>query len=366
MSWLMLWTAGCGGSSTPAPIDVGHVATLSGPNKEAGQQAQRAINLAVQEQQKAAKENNKRPIRVRHANTKGNLDAFEAEAVRLVTVNHVKALLGGQSAAEVARLDKAQVPLVTPGVRTRGLSDLVFFTGLSPEFQGQVLARFAAENLHALKVFIFADERREESVALAEAFTRELGKTAKKDGTTAAQPLTLRYGNDPPVAAWAKRVAMEKPQAVLVAGTAPDFLKILPSLSFIGPILFGGDEGSGRLFLEAREADGVYLVTAFVRDLDVPRAKEFTARYREAYSEEPGVQAALAYDGARLLFEAIGQCQSLLTPEAIKKELVKLKDFPGLTGPLAFAEDRQLLRPAFVVQVEKNRLKTVKRLAPDG
>ena len=114
----------------------------------------------------------------------------------------------------------------------------------------------------------------------------------------------------------------------------------------------------------------MYLATAFVSDSDLPRAKEFVANYRQAFSEDPDIHAALAYDGARLLFEAIAQCPAGLSMEGISKEtakqLMKLKDFAGLTGPLSFDSEHQLLRPAFVVQVEKNGLKNIRRFPPGG
>jgi branched-chain amino acid transport system substrate-binding protein len=367
---LLLYATGCGGGSGPAPIHVGHVATLSGPNNEGGEQAVRGIRLAVEEQNEAARQNNTRPVIVHHPDTQGNLNAFESQAVRLVTINHAVALLGGTSAAEVVRLDKAQVPIVTSGQRTRGLSERVFFTGLSSAFQGQVLAQFALQDLHASKLAVLVDERREESLALSEAFTRALGKAAaKKDAGTVARIVTLRYGQDAPISDWAKRLAEEKPQALLVAGAARDLTRLRDGLHFAGPILFGADEGSSRAFVEAREAGRVFLVTAFVPDLDVPRAREFISRYRKAFSEDPDVHAALAYDSARLLFEAIGNSQ-LPGLEGLNKELPqelsKLKDFPGLTGPLGFNADRQLLRPAFIVQVQNDGLKTVKRFPPEN
>jgi branched-chain amino acid transport system substrate-binding protein len=368
---LAVLAGGCGGSAAPAPIYVGHVAALSGPDKTSGEQAFRAIRLAVKEQNKTAAESHGRPIIVRHTDTKGNLDAFEAQAVRLVTVSRVAALLGGGSADEVARLDKAQAPLVTSGQRTRGLSELVFFTGLSPAFQGQVLARFAVENLHAAKVVVLVDEGREDALALAEAFTRGLRQAAaKKDPKSSADAATWRYGKEPPVADWAKRLAQEKPQALLLAGEARALTKWRQGLHFAGPILHGGADARERQLLDSGEADGVYLATPFVRDLDVPRAKEFMANYRQEFSEDPEVDAALAYDSARVLFEAIGQAQAGLNMDGIIKEvpkqLLKLKDFPGLTGPLSFTPERQLLRPAFVVQVEKGGVKTIRRFPADG
>jgi branched-chain amino acid transport system substrate-binding protein len=368
---LALLVAGCSGSSAPPSIYVGHVATLSGPDKAAGDQAARAIRLAVKEQNNLAADNKTRPIVVRHTDTKGNLDAFEAEAVRLISVNRVVALLGGDGADEVARMEKAQAAVVSASPRTPGCSELVFFTGLSWIFQGQVLARFAVQDLEATKLAVLIDERKENGLALAGAFARELhAATLKKNPKAAADVVTWRFNREPPVADWAKRLAQDKRQAVLFIGASRDLIKVRQGLPFSGPILFGGADGAGRELLDSREATGVYLVTAFAGDVDLPRAKEFTASYRQAFSEDPDVHAALAYDAARLLFEAIAQCPPGLGPDGISKEvpkqLIKLKDFAGLTGPLAFTADRQLLRPAFVVRVENNGLKQLRRFPPDG
>src|SRR5262249_29431687 len=85
-------TLGCNKSAAPVPVLVGHVATLSGNNKDAGEQASRGIRLAVQEQNAEAKEKEWRPLRVIHADAQGRLDAFQGEAVRLVTINKVAGL----------------------------------------------------------------------------------------------------------------------------------------------------------------------------------------------------------------------------------------------------------------------------------
>src|SRR5262245_46448662 len=143
---LAMLNAGCGGDSAPAPAYLGHVATLSGPDKAAGARAMRGIRLAVQEQNARAKAQNQRPLIVRHTDTQGKLEAFEGEAVRLATINKVVTLFGGTTPDEVTRMDRARVPILTPlGQRTPGMSDLVFCVGLSPVYQGKVLARFIAE-----------------------------------------------------------------------------------------------------------------------------------------------------------------------------------------------------------------------------
>jgi len=63
-----------------------------------------------------------RPVIVRHADDKGDLDAAEGQAVRLVTLNHALALLGGTSAPDVIRLDRAGSLLLSP-IGQRGQND---------------------------------------------------------------------------------------------------------------------------------------------------------------------------------------------------------------------------------------------------
>ena len=55
-----------------------------------------------------------RQLQVRHTDARGQLDAFEAEAVRLVGINRVVGLMGGTTPDEVARLDAAHVPVLAP------------------------------------------------------------------------------------------------------------------------------------------------------------------------------------------------------------------------------------------------------------
>lgn len=361
--------AGCGGESGPPPIYVGQVATLSGPDRFAGEQAMRGIRLAVQEQVKEAEKDKLRPIHVRHTDTRGKLEAFEGEAVRLVAVNRVVALLGGATPAEVIRLDKAQAPLLAPiGLRTRDMSEMVFLTGLSPAFQGNVLARFASKELKiTAAISLVADERSDAALAVAEAFanawaTPIAGKDSKGSEN---RPKIWRFGKDRAVVDLAKALAETKPGALLFAGTPQDlsaFVKAMRPLPAI--ILFGGEDGASRGLLETPGANGTYLSTAYVRDLDPPRAKEFAAEFSKSFSEEPDVHAALAHDSARLLFEAIRACKSDLTTERLRKELGQLKDFPGITGPLAF-RDRELRRPAFIVRLDKGKASMLKKYEPE-
>ena len=71
------------------------------------------------------------------------------------------------------------------------------------------------------------------------------------------------------------------------------------------------------------------------------------------------VHAALAYEGVKLLAEALKRCGPDLTQ--VKEKLAELKDLAGLAGPLAFGSDQRLRRPAFVVHLENGTLKMKKK-----
>src|ERR1700722_17521502 len=93
--------------STPTPIYVGHVSDKTRGDK-AGDQAELGLRLALVELSKddaLANSLGGRAVHVRHTDTRGDLDAFESQAIRLVNVNKCIALFGGLSAREVDKLD---------------------------------------------------------------------------------------------------------------------------------------------------------------------------------------------------------------------------------------------------------------------
>jgi branched-chain amino acid transport system substrate-binding protein len=354
--------AGCRSANEPPPVLVGLVVTTTGPDKHAGDQAERGMLLAVKLQHEEAREKSAQPLKVIITNAEGRLGAFAGEAVRLVSVSKAVALFGGNTVEEVLSLDSTTVPVITPlGRRTQKMSERVFCTGLSPEHRGKVLARYSADVLKVARCTVLMDEQNEDAVILADAFVRDFPEQALKSTKKTVRPTTLRFNKDSKLAALAETIEKAKPQGVLFAGTARDLLTFKAAFKKTTPILlFGGAEGSGKALLDGAEGEGVYLVTAFTSDLDVGRTKTFVSQYQAAYSEKPDVHAALAYDAARLFDEAFKRCEGTATPERLREKLLEIKDFAGLTGPLAFAKDGRLRRPAFVVQTEERQLKVKK------
>jgi branched-chain amino acid transport system substrate-binding protein len=343
---------GCSGSSPPPPIVVGHVAALSGPNKETGQHAMQGIRLAVKTAN-AGIGDDTRSVAVLHADSMGRLESVEGEAVRLAVVNRVAALLGGASTAEVERLDRAGLVVVASiGLRSAAMSEQVFLTGMSPAQHGEALTQTGAAPVEAILV----DDSDEYSLQVVEAFTRKQPKTSGE------APRLWHYKKDAEVAELAGRIKLGKSGSILLAGSA-DAARTVRARLPAATVLFGGREADlAQAVGEAGAA--VYFVTSFVLEDDAARAKDFIKLYQDMFQTNPDTTAALAYESAGILFEALRQPDALSGKAQLQKTLAAIKDFEGLFGPLSFDGSQVVRRPVFIVRLDKGRTTVVKKLTP--
>jgi branched-chain amino acid transport system substrate-binding protein len=77
----------------------------------------------------------------------------------------------------------------------------------------------------------------------------------------------------------------------------------------------------------------------------------------------PDAMAALGYDAARILIEAIAQAESL-EGSKIRDALAMTKDFPGVTGAITIDKNRNATKPAVVLQIKGNTTKYVTTIKP--
>jgi branched-chain amino acid transport system substrate-binding protein len=163
-------------------------------------------------------------------------------------------------------------------------------------------------------------------------------------------------------------VATAKPQALLFAGSASDWPRIRAELQKTlseTTFLFGGDEGSLPALLADRAAsDGLVLATCFLASDETPANQEFVQKYRDQFHEPPDVNAALAYDGTRLILEVL-RTAGTIQPTKVRETLQKLENFDSVTGPITFGKDRHARRPLFVVQIANGQATLRKRFGLD-
>ena len=355
--------AGCNTGATPPPIIVGHVTDKTRLDK-AGDQAELGIRLALHDLSKDEALTNAfggRKIEVHHTDALGDPDRFESQAVRLDSVNRCLALFGGLTAAETAALNQAKAPLLTfYGQPVSGAGNQVFYLGMSAAAQGAVLAKVLAADDKALRISILIDEKRPDAVVLAESFQKTFEEARKEAKAPSAALSTLRIGESLTWQDLIERMIHQEPHSVVFAGSVQDFNhwhKILRK-DFVDAqpqIVYAGADGDQRRFDLDGDKTSVLLATAYFANPKSEKVTAFAKVFQEKFQTEPDVHAALAYDGFRILVEAMKRTSSQLTPERVREELLKTKDFDGLTGPLTITPERQVQRPLFVVRWQNGK-----------
>ena len=377
-AWPGLILFGCSSKTAPEPCWVGHLAQLSGPGKAQGIQAQKGIRLAVEETSAAGVRVMSRPLAVRHVDTRGDAETLRAEAVRLIAVSKVTALLVDADATQADRLGPETLlyglPVLVCGELASPPGENVFVLGAGPEPRGRALARFVVDDVHADSVTVLVDGRNALAGALAAAFIQQ----CPKNGRPAVEK--LEYQNDEELKERVSRLigaglsagsvggspAGFARRVVLVAGSGGDCRKVradLHSAKMNVTVLFGGEDGSAPGLRPEEDGPELYQATAFALEGLSAKGRDFAGRYQDTSGEPPTLAAALAYDGTRLLFEVMRQANST-SGARVREQLAKIEEFESVTGNFTF-KDRQARRPVFVVRLKGGAAKVVKTVAAE-
>lgn len=350
--------AGCSGQAEIASIAVAHIAPATRLDPISNQQAQRGILLAVEEANKNDGLGAGRRVKVLQPDCPPDPQSVRAAATRLATIDKVIAFIGGadpilvEAMAQVA--ESAKLPVVAPTGAFRQRNEFVFHTGNAPPSQGELLARFGEKEFPERPVAIIVNagpDIAEYSQPLASAFAREL----QKSGGKPSSEWTFQTVNDRKELL--SRIEFNDRQVAFLAGTIDDMeaLRIDQALERI-PILAGIPDGAVAPLTRAGLKQAVLLATAF--HAGEPQSQEFVRKFEARFGQLPDVHAALAYDSARLLFDALRN--STDTDGAkVRDALAGIRHFDSVTGKTTIEADRWTRRLMYVVRIEKGDAKVV-------
>jgi branched-chain amino acid transport system substrate-binding protein len=135
---------------------------------------------------------------------------------------------------------------------------------------------------------------------------------------------------------------------------------IVPQAKDLGwgdkPILGSDSWGSADLVsLSKGSVTGYYFTTHYAAAGAVGKTKEFIDQYKAAYGYVPDDVAALSYDSARIILQAIqtaGLSGDLAKDrDAVRAAIAAMKDFDGITGSMTFDANGDPAKPAVVVRI---------------
>ena len=333
--------AGCSRSDPNAPVELGHLHPADHDDAEF-----KALTLAAEDLNKDGDARPLgRPVKVLHAPAGTKPEEAGAQAARLIALNKVTGLLGGERFDQAERIGAAvqgeSVLAVSPADWAGAApSPNLFTVGVAPAERGRVLAKAVLE-------------RKVQAVAIVRDPAAKSANLAADQFAADCQAAGVRVIELPP--------GPNKPTAdvVFFACSVKQALEARPTGD--KPAVFGGgDADLPALLAGGPPADGFLVATAFHPDLKNERLTAFATRYREKYGHAPPTAAVLAHDAFSVWVEAVRRANTL-DVGPVREHLVKRdKPFDTLTGPLTFADDHTARRPVFVGTVAGGKLTAIK------
>lgn len=339
------------------PILIGANYEMSGAVAAAGTDCVKATVLAV-EQANAKGGVLGRPLKLVTFDNQSDAAESLSGASQLVNKDKVVALLGpvtstnSLSAGPVAK-DKG-IPMITPAAtnpKVTQLSHCIFRACFIDDFQGEVMAAYAARNLKAKKAAILIDQSSDYSKGLARFFKQ---KFSAMGGIVLTEQGFMPEDDD--FVSQLRRIRDAKVDVLYVPcyyQPAGYIVKQAREMKISIPIL-GGDgwDFPNELIKVAgtKPLNEVYYTNHYSADSSNAQNKEFVKAYKAKYGQLPTSLSALGYDAALLLIDAIRRAGNA-DPEQIRIALAKTSGFMGVTGRIRFDQNRNPIKSAVIVEL---------------
>ena len=335
-------------------IVIGMYGSLTGEGASFGQSSKEGTELAVDEINAAGGVMDGRMFKLLIEDDQSKPEEASSAVTKLITQDKVVAVLGEVAsrrtlaAAPVAQ--KYQIPLITPAStneRVTKAGNYIFRVCFIDPFQGEVLAKFAFNDLKARKVAILKNIAEDYSVGLTDSVTQHFTALG---GTVL--PAVGYSGADADFKAVLTQIRSEKPDAIFATGYYSEAGIIVRQARELGmkmPIL-GGDGWVGDALANGREAlNNTYISNHYSADNPAPIVQNFVAAYRKRFNKEPDAIAALAYDAVKVLADAMQRAKTTDGPKV--RDALASADVPGVTGQLKMNKERNVDKPAVVQEV---------------
>lgn len=340
-------------------ILIGEVGSLTGNEATFGTSTRDGIELAVRQANASGGVKGKK-LRVVVLDDQGKSEEAATAVTRLVTQDKVVAVLGeAASSKSLAMAPIAQsfkVPMITPSSTNPGITkagEFVFRTCFTDPFQAWVMAQFAAKSLKVKKAAVLRDMKNDYSVSLSNIFIEDF----KKMGGEIVAEQSYSSG-DVDFKSQLTSIKSKNPDVVYLPGYYTEVGLIgrqAKELGFTAPFLGGDAWDSAKLTeIAAGALDGSYFSNFYSPEDKAPETQKFIADYKSAFGAQPDSIAAMGYDAARVLIEALRRAASDSSDD-LRKAILETKDFRGATGRITFVTTRDAQKSAVVIQIKNNK-----------
>jgi len=369
-----IWLAGCkpasdSGATGGDTIKVGEFASLTGSEASFGQSSHKGTQLAIDEINAAGGVLGKK-IQLITEDNQSQAGQSATVVRKLISSDGVVAMLGEVASSrslEAAPIcQQSKIPMISPSStnpKVTQVGDYIFRVCFLDSFQGgKVLSGFAHDTLKAKNVAVLKDVKSDYSVGLAKFFTE--GFTASGGKVIAEQNYS---SGDKDFSAQLTAIKAANPDAVFVPGyyTEVGLIALQARQLGLNVPLFGGDgwESPVLVSIGGQALDGDYFSTHFSPDDTSTNVQNFVKHFKDKYGETPDSMAALGYDSALILADAIKRAGGT-DGQKVRDAIAATKNFQGISGVITIDENRNASKPAVVVTIKDSKIKFVETIAP--
>lgn len=357
-------------ASDTGPILVGYYGDLSGRTSSFGQSTKNGVEMAADEINKAGGING-RTIQIITEDDQGEPNKAATVVTKLINQDKVHAILGevasSNSLAAAPKAQEAKVPMISPSSTNPAVTqvgDYIFRVCFIDPFQGEVMAKFSANNLKAKRAAILYDFNSDYSRGLFQFFKRSF--TGLGGQIVTEQSYTQ---GDRDFSGQLTAIRAATPDVIYVPGYYGEVGVISNQAKQLGikaPLLGGDGWDAPQLWeLGGASLNGNYISNHYSVDDPSPAIQKFVADYKARFNILPDALAALGYDSMKVLGDAI---QRAGTTESVKLRdaIAQTKDFPGVTGRITIDQERNAVKPAVVLKLQDSKFVYETTISPEG
>jgi branched-chain amino acid transport system substrate-binding protein len=348
-------------------IKVGEFASLTGGNASFGQSSHKGTQLAIEAINAAGGVLGQNLQLITEDDQ--SLAGQPATIVqKFIAEDKVVAVLGevaSSKSLEAAPIcQQNHIPMISPAStnpKVTEVGDYIFRICFIDPFQGTVMAKFALAQGWK-KVAVLTDVKQDYSVGLADFFVKYF--TAHGGEIVKEQKYSTGDKDFKPQLTSLKGA---QPDAIFVPGYYAEVALIGKQARLLGlkvPLL-GGDGwvGDSLLKVAGNSLDGSFFSCHFSAEDKSPAVQDFVAKFRARYQETPDDMAALGYDSAMILAEAIKRAGTT-EGDKLRDAIAATKNHPGITGNITLDAQRNAAKPAVILTIRDGGFKFQETVAP--
>jgi branched-chain amino acid transport system substrate-binding protein len=351
----------------PLATRVGLFVPLTGSQASFGSDALNGAKLAVDEinEQGGVLEH---PVNLIVKDTESRTEQVASVVGAMIDTEKVVALIGeittDRTLAAAPIAQEHGIPLITPSAtdeKITAVGDYVFRVCYTDAFQAAMMTKFA-RSLEVEKVAMLFDGNNPYGTSLSNAFKVDF---VKQGGSIVAEE-TFRAG-DVDYATQLNAIKLKNPEIVFLPSYFAEAAVIIKQARQLGiEVPFLGTDGwdsNDLLKFAGQAANNCYFASHFSSEHLSDKAKTFNEAYRARFQAAPPALAALTYDAIWLFADALRRGGSA-TSSAVRAALAETKDFAGVTGTIAFDEDRNPKKRGIILRVQDGKFTYLETVEP--